>query len=188
MEKRDSFAADLIRAQVLEKNRRALLIFGDGHLWRKGAEPTVVSLLSRNARDPVFGIGTPTSADLPRIQADAANWPAPSIALLKDTVLGAAPFAPFYATRVGQDVASGMRGEPWDSLKMEDQFDALLYLGSPETITLAPVSTTRCAESGYMSMRMRRMALVPWGQSQIDRLKSACAAAGIPSPLGSAPR
>jgi hypothetical protein len=35
MGKRDSFAAETIRTQVLDRHRRALLIFGDGHLWRK---------------------------------------------------------------------------------------------------------------------------------------------------------
>jgi hypothetical protein len=177
MEKRDSHAADLIRAQVLDRHRRALLVFGDGHLWRHGAQPTVVSLLSQIAPDLVFGIGTPTSADLPRIQPDTAHWPAPSIALLKDTVLGAAPFAPFYAVRAGRDAPDAMRGEPWDSLRMGDQFDALLYLGPPATITLAPVSAARCADAGYMSMRLTRMALVPWGKFQIERLKRVCAAA-----------
>jgi len=146
----------------------------------------VASLLSRIAPDPVFGIGTPTSADLPQIQPDTAKWPAPSIALLKDTVLGGSPFVPFYAPRAGRDAPGSMQGEPWDSLKMEDQFDALLYLGLPETITLAPVSAASCADAAYMAMRLGRMALVPWGKFQIERLKSACAVA-LSASAGSVP-
>jgi hypothetical protein len=181
MDLRGRHAAGVVRTQVLDKQRRALLVFGDGHLFRKPAEPNVVSLLLRERPGVLFNIGTPTSADLSRIQPDAARWPAPSMALLKDTALGAAPFGPFYDLRAGADVPAGLRGKPWwDSLRMEDQFDALLYLGPPETITLAPMSPRLCADAAYMSMRTRRMALVPWGQSQIDRLKRACAAADPP--------
>jgi hypothetical protein len=86
--------------------------------------------------------------------------------------MGAAPFPPFYSTPFEK-----MSGEPWDSLRMADQFDALLYLGPPEAITLAPVSRARCGNARYMAMRLARMALVPWGQPQIARLKDACAAA-----------
>jgi hypothetical protein len=171
MDQRDTHAADLVRAQVIDRKRRALLIFGDGHLFRKTAQPTVVSLLSRGAPDVVFNIAAPTSADLPRIQAETADWPAPSIALLKGTVLGAAPFGPFYGLRAGSDVSATVHGE---TVPLEEQFDALLYLGPPKTITLADVSGARCADQAYMSMRIGRMALVPWGQSQIDRLKRVC--------------
>ena len=178
MDQRGRHAADLVRTQVLDKKRRALLVFGDGHLFRKPPEPNVVSLLARDRPDVVFNIGAPTSADLRRIQADAAQWPAPSIARLKGTALGAAPFGTLYTLRLGSDVPPAMEGEAWESVRMEDQFDALLYLGPPETITLAPVSPRLCADAAYMAMRTGRMALVPWGQSQIDRLKGACAAAG----------
>jgi hypothetical protein len=175
MDRRDSHAAELVRTQVLDKKRRALLVFGDGQLWRKGPQPTVVSLLTRDAPELVFGIGTPTSAELSGIQADAASWTAPKLALLKDTSLGQAPFASFYAARTGRD-APAVLGEPWDSLPMQDQFDALLYLGPPDTITLAWLSRERCTDAAYMSMRLARLALVPWGSSQIDRLQKSCAA------------
>jgi hypothetical protein len=181
MERRDSHAAELVRTQVLDRKRRALLVFGDGHLWRKGPQPTVVFLLTRDAPELVFAIGAPTSADLSRIQPDTASWPAPSIALLKDTLLGQAPFASFYAARAGRDAPSVV-GEPWDSLPMQNQFDALLYLGPPDTITLAWLSRERCADAGYLSMRLARLALVPWGPSQIDRLRKSCAALVSPSP------
>ena len=177
MDQRGRHAAELIRTQVLTKKRRALMIFGDGHHFRHPAQPNVVSLLT--AADPavLFNIATPTSADLTHVQPDIARWPAPSIALLKGTVLGAAPFGPFYDVRLGADVPAAMRQQAWESRRMEEQFDALLYLGPPNTITLAPFSPARCQETAYMAMRTRRMALVPWGQSQIDRLKSVCAAA-----------
>jgi hypothetical protein len=178
MNQRDTHAAEVVRTQVLAKGRRALLVFGDGHLFRHPDQPNLVSLLSRDAADAVFNIGAPTSADLTRLQPDVARWPVPSMALLEGTLLGAEPLGPFYDVRAGADVPPEMREQAWFKTPMERQFDALLYLGPPGSITLAPVSREGCADAAYLKMRLQRMALVPWGQQQIERLKGACAATG----------
>jgi hypothetical protein len=179
-DRRDAFAAEVTRREVHDKKRRALLVFGDGHLWRHGsknrpdiASPrSVTTFLLESAPGAVFAIGTPTAADLTRIQPDTERWPAPSIALLEGTVLGLAPFRPCYATPF-QD----LRAEAFDRLRLQDQFDALLYLGPPATITQAPFPTALCADSRYMSMRKARLSLVPWGRHGIERLDKACATA-----------
>jgi hypothetical protein len=178
MDQRDTHAANLVRTQVLAKGRRALLVFGDGHLFRHPAQPNVVSLLSRDAADAVFNVGAPTSADLTRVEPGVARWPVPSLALLEGTRLGAEPLGPYYDVRAGADVPPEVREQEWFKTPMERQFDALLYLGPPESITLAPVSREGCTDAAYMKMRLGRMALVPWGGQQIERLKDACAAAG----------
>jgi hypothetical protein len=177
-DQRDAFAAEVTRREVLDKKRRALLVFGDGHLWRHGpkdrpdvASPrSVTSFVLESAPGALFAIGTPTAADLTRIQPDTARWPAPSIALLDGTVLGLAPFAPYYATPFQE-----LRGEPFDHLRLQDQFDALLYLGPPATITQAPFPRALCADWRYMSMRKARLSLVPWGKYGVERLEKACA-------------
>ena len=112
MAKRDTFAAEVVRREVLEKKRHALVVYGDGHLFRAAPEPTLVSLLEKEAPGSLYSITTPTTADLPAIQADVAKWRAPAIALLRGTVLGAAPLVAVY----------GEQGPAWDSLKMETQF------------------------------------------------------------------
>src|SRR5437762_7116437 len=38
MNRRNAFAAELIRKDVLAKHRRALLLYADGHFFRKGEE------------------------------------------------------------------------------------------------------------------------------------------------------
>jgi hypothetical protein len=164
MAARDHFAADLVRKEVLAKNRRALLIFGDGHFFRSGPEATVVSLIEKEAPGSVFSIAAPTSADLRSIQPNVADWPSPSIALLRGTKLGEAPLGPYYE----------LSGGEWESMRMESQFDAILYLGLPSTITLSVPSKSRCSDPTYLKMRLGRMALVPWGHDEVDRLNQFC--------------
>jgi len=46
-------------------------------------------------------------------------------------------------------------------LGASDPFDAVLYVGAPSSITIARIAPALCADSAYMEMRLRRMALVP---------------------------
>jgi erythromycin esterase-like protein len=165
MDKRDSHAAAVVRREVLDRGRRALLIFGDGHLWRRDDPATLVALLERDAPGEVFTITTPTSADLAAIQRDVASWPAPRFATLAGTSLGAADFAPLYK----------LPPEQYRGVHFEQQFDAFIYLGAPATITLAHVSQAKCADRRYLDMRLRRMAMVPWGKDEVERLRKDCA-------------
>jgi hypothetical protein len=177
MYERNAFAADLVRKEVLANNRRALLIYADGHLFRKGEETVpewmvvktkpeepLVSQLEKTNRGAIFTIGAPTSVDLTKYEPEVAKWRAPSIALLKGTTLGNAPFGPIYQ----------LAGPEFNSVKMEDQFDALLYLGPPASITLSKLSKANCADAKYMKMRIDRMGMVPWGKYEIDGLKQIC--------------
>ena len=181
-EGRGRHAAEIIRREVIEKQRRALVVYGDGHLFRVPMTETVVSLLERSAKNRVFTIASPISmpaaADPQTLQTDVSSWPVPALAILRGTVLGAADFTFYYPPpkmiRDGKPVVAPVPDQ-WRSLRMEDQFDALLYLGPPSSITMAQMSPTVCSDRRYMEMRLRRMALssVP---GQIDRLKQYCAA------------
>jgi len=52
------------------------------------------------------------------------------------------------------------KGEPARrAARMDEEFDAVLYLGPVSAITLAPLSPTRCADVAFMEMRLARMAL-----------------------------
>lgn len=42
---------------------------------------------------------------------------------------------------------------------MAEQFDALLYLGPTGSLTYSRLGATECADSEYLTMRARRMAL-----------------------------
>jgi hypothetical protein len=186
MYERNAFAAGLVRKEVLAKHRRALLIYADGHLFRKGEETVpewmivktkpeepLVSQLEKTHRRTIFTIGAPTSADLTKYEPEVAKWRVPSIALLKGTTLGAAPFGPIYQ----------LTGPEFNSIRLEDQFDALLYLGPPTSITLSKLSNSKCSDEKYMKMRIERMGMVPWGKYEIDGLKQMCGESTKENPL-----
>jgi hypothetical protein len=65
---------------------------------------------------------------------------------------------------------------------MEEQFDALLYLGPPPAMTMAQLSPALCADRAWMEMRLSRLALIPPPPgapfNPIDRLKEYCAHPG----------
>lgn len=188
IEQRDIFPADLIQQQVLAKKRRALVIYGDMHLQRKnlganyetaGLAQTVVSRLENTYRARVFTIKTELAVDLSTLQPDVASWPAPRLALVRNTTLGAADFTAYYPSGGGRfsvvdEKLAPVPREQWRSLRMEDQFDAVLYLGPPSSITFAPPLPALCADTAYMKMRLDRIALTG-PPPEATRLKQYCA-------------
>jgi hypothetical protein len=169
LRERDSYPANIIRQEVFAKQRRALVVYGDGHLWRNDAGENLVRLLESVGGTKVFTISTPTAADLVTVQADIASWSKPSIALLRETVLGATEFAPLFQLPSGR----------FHSRRMEEQVDALLYLGPPSAMTVSRLSPNLCSDAAYVEMRLRRMAIdpgPPGSPAPIDRLKQNCAA------------
>jgi hypothetical protein len=171
---RDRHAAEVIQREVLAKNRRALVIYGGLHLQRKniGAnyEPfeladTAVSIVARDPAARLFTVWTPTNIDVATLQEDAARWKRPSLALVLGTRLGALDFAVWepasttrFALRDGKP--SPIAKEDWRLLRMEDQFDAILYLGPPASITHSQVTAALCADAAWLKMRVNRMTLL----------------------------
>jgi hypothetical protein len=168
--KRDSHPAALIRNEVLAKNRRALVIYGDGHLrrdneWARDAAghpfPTLTGLIEQDAK--VFSIWSNTTVQLERMQADIASWKIPSLTILTGTRLGTLNFR-YYAGRES-------------SKRMEDEYDAVLYLGPVSSISEAELSPALCADPAYVKMRLGRLSLAPPGaaKTEMDRFKEYCA-------------
>jgi hypothetical protein len=124
---RNRFAARLIEREVLGRKRRALITYGSGHFVRRTASFSLVTLLERSTRAKVFNIWTNLIA-LGPIQADADSWPVPSLALVRDTALGISNFASYFPPNVF-DIPPDLR------VPMQDQFDAVLYLGPTATWT-----------------------------------------------------
>ena len=145
---RDRVAAEVVRREVLAKGRRALIIYGDQHLIRPAttAAPNIVggtvAQLERSGTS-VFTIHTETRQDLSALQPDVASWPKPSLAILRDTTLGAAVTDSRHPSRLA------------------DQFDAVLYLGPPGEMTLSRLSRALCSDHSYLEMRLARLALIP---------------------------
>jgi hypothetical protein len=100
------------------------------------------------------------------LQPDIASWRAPSLSVIGGTKLGETNFAMYLGT--GVDTLP----EQW-RVPMEDQFDAVLYLGPPSAITFVQPSPWPCSNTAFVE-RLRRMALSPLSQSQAERLKRSC--------------
>jgi hypothetical protein len=175
MGERDGHAVDVLRREVLAKGRRALVIYGGQHLIRRNTVPGAVDdwargLVARIEKDnlaSVFTVLPETRRDLGALQPNVASWPAPSLAILRGTTLGSAIWEPRPERR---------------SVRMEDQFDAILYLGPPSSMTVSRLPPTLCSDQAYMEMRLRRLSLVPPPPratfSPADQLKDYCTHAG----------
>lgn len=161
---RDVFGAELIRREVLEKNRRALALYGAGHFFRKVAHRSLVTLLAGSEAKP-FTIWTNVGLELSTVQADVQTWPAPSLAIVRGTPLGRANLAAYLGPNAG-DVA------PEWLAPMEEQFDAVLYLGPLSAIVLDRPPAWPCAEPAFAE-RVRRANLQRPGMG--DQIKSRCA-------------
>jgi hypothetical protein len=169
---RDGHAVEVIRREVLSRGRRALIIYGDQHLVRRntvvGAPDEwahgIVAQLEKAGVARVFSIHVDTRLDLGAAQADIAAWPRPSLAMLAGTALGETVMQP------------GPNRKP---VPMREQFDAILYLGSPATMTMSQLTPAQCADATYVAMRAGRLMLVPPPQdapfNPADRLKARCA-------------
>ena len=187
LEQRDSFPAELIRREVLTKGHRALVVYGQMHFQRRNimsnydmsspVAQTLVSLLERDAPGSVLTIWP--IADLERLQPDAASWPAPVIAAIGGTTLGALDFA---ALRPANEPrASIERGtfapvprEAWKVFHVEEQLDAVMYEGPMSTITFAKPGASLCADPQHVEQRIKRIALAGIPPSEADRLRNAC--------------
>jgi len=168
--RRDSHPAELIQREVLAKGRRALVVYGDGHFQARSERPgrSLVGILETSGTK-VFAI-TSTFADLSTFQPDMAKWMLPGLARLQGTLIGQAPYKVFFGPPPPVDF---FKAHP----RIEDHFDAVLVLGLPSAVRLAPLEYPHCNEPDYVRMRLGRMTLAGM-PPQGDRLSTECAAAG----------
>jgi hypothetical protein len=167
--RRDSHPAEVIQREVLAKGRRALVVYGDGHFQARSERPgrSLVGILEM-AGTHVFTITT-TFADLAPFQVDVASWMLPGLARLKGTFIGAAPYEVFFGPPPPVEF---FKANP----NIEDHYDAVLVLGTPSSLRLAPLAYPRCHEPDYVRMRVARMTVAGM-PLPADRLSRDCAAA-----------
>ena len=179
----DSFPTELIRGEVLAKGRRALIIYGGMHLQRHdyalNYEPGhgIVEVLERDAPGSVFSIWTNTLTDLQAAQASVSSWPNPSLTILRGTLLGAQDFAVCFPFPVYKFDKNGkiVAQKPTRPLRMEEQFDAVLYVGPKSSITYSSLSPELCRDQAYIKMREARMELFsPPGSAGSAAFKKKC--------------
>jgi hypothetical protein len=197
MNRSDSFTAEVIQREVVAKKRKALVVYGGMHFLRRQAQlppeagalqqpGTIVSLLEK-AGVKVFHIwtfvGIGAGQELTALQPEIASWPKPSLALIKDTTLGVAPFTFYYPKGSGRMTYRGPEGAPvtidiGEAIggTMQDQADAILYLAPKSEITYAKLSVSLCADPDYIEMRVKRMGAMapPGAASPGDAFRMRC--------------
>jgi len=141
----DAFPADVIEREVLRKGRRALLVYGEGHLHRLSSGSIVDRLEGNGTR--VYSIVTATLGDAARVDPAVATWPRPTLTSLHGTALGA----------VDYDFWVGGVADPPHLRPADQDFDALLYFGPPSSITPAPYGEALCGDPAYLATRLTRI-------------------------------
>lgn len=171
---------------MIAKRRRALLVYGVGHLQRKNVlstfeiedwrAQTIVSLIERSGPTRVFTIIGNNSREV----QEAAACPTPCVLPIKGTTLGAIDASQYFGPPSRFAVLDGkvvpVAADQWQTLPAEDQFDALLYPvpttdGMPE-----PLSTRLCTEPGHVDMRLSRIGIAGLPPAEAERVKRLCAA------------
>jgi len=165
------------------------VVYGQLHFQRKNVMSnldmsdwrmqTIVSLIERSTPSRFFTIWQ-FDDELAAIQPDVASWPAPSFAAVRGTRLGAADItavspAARARVQVKGDALVSVPKEQWLPLRIEDQLDAVLYLGPASAMTEATPSNASCAEPGYLEERLRRIALTGIPAFEAERAKKLCA-------------
>ncbi len=192
----DTFPAELIEREVIAKKRKALIVYGEMHFLRRIPPPmpnqpagTIVGLLE-TAGVKVFSVWTFTAlgADLSTLQPDITTWKKPSLTLIKNTPLGTAPFTFYLPKDSDMTMRPGPNGPIMVDLGeaiggvMQEQFDAVLYLGPKSEITYAGLSKSLCADPEYVEMRAARLSAMRWpgapttDPSPADEFRQACKA------------
>jgi hypothetical protein len=93
-----------------------------------------------------------------------------AVATIEGTPIGQQFFASFYPI----PPEAG-----WSTTRLQDHFDAVLYLGAPNAMSMSRLPTSLCHDPEYMKMRLGRMQVedVRIRQPTIDALKAFCTAA-----------
>lgn len=145
---RDEWYAQVVKDEVLAKGHRALLIMGAGHFRRGNGPGLIEQTLRASGGDPyvvLFGtnvVGAYDDVD-PRFDA----WKTPAIVALAGNWVGDLPAVP---------VLTGGMG-PANSLKMAAAADAMLYVGSRDSLTSVNVPAAELENSDYGKEINRRL-------------------------------
>jgi hypothetical protein len=143
----DGHAYDVLLREVLSKGEKALAIFGDAHFAKPDIELAkgfFGDYLKGNLRiqlehshpGNVLSITTHTGLKkIERYYPDILSWTKPSMAVLKGTKIGSIPHGP---------------------LKLEDFFDAILWLGPISSISYSNISGKTVEDESYYKEALRR--------------------------------
>lgn len=154
---RERSYVQVVKAQVLSKHRRALLIMGVGHFLRHFDLMTSrkdfdieTQLRTAGANPYLIVAGTDTTGVGNVVDSRFASWRAPVVVALSNTWVGELPAIP---------VVMGGRGPSQPGLKLKDAADALLYLGPHEGLVTVETPRSEIEGTPYAKEIERRITL-----------------------------
>ncbi|GHG08594.1 MULTISPECIES: hypothetical protein [Amycolatopsis] len=141
---RDASIASVVKTQVLQKNRKALLLFGLGHLTHDGGS-AAVARLEREYPGAAYVVADHRgfTADNARLEQRLGSWP--QLVPLQGSWLGSLETTFF---PVNRDYPPGTRGYPG--------VDAYLYEGPADLLLREPLSARAVLDTGYLAELRRR--------------------------------
>jgi hypothetical protein len=160
LQQRLTYEAEVVEREVLARDRKALLLSGSAHYLNE--TPLLNAIEARGKR--VLRIWSTNDEDLADLQPNVRDWPTPSFALVGGTALGAAGITTFYQAGLAPPGP------------LERQFDAVLYLGAPSTLTEARIAPELCSDQEYLAMRLPRlrMAAANAGAGWLEEFTAYC--------------
>jgi hypothetical protein len=189
---RDTNAAQIIEREVLKKGRKAILIYGGTHLVRRdvyrnfapspGNFAGVVEQIERSYPNSTYIVWANTAHDDIGISGTGkVLLSIPSLILLKGTTLGARDFTSVIPKNGwGANRMKFVNGQRVDvpkdefaKFKLEENVDALLYLGPVKYLYKTPYFTNTYADENYYRETVRRSkALNETSLREIEDLRS----------------
>jgi len=141
---RDPVIASVVKTQVLEKHRNALMLFGLGHLTHDGGSGAVARL-EREYPGAAYVVADHRgfTADNTRLEQRLGSWPA--LVPVPGSWLATLDTAYF---PVNRDYPPGTKGYPG--------VDAYLYEGPADTLLREPLSVRTVLDTDYLNELRRR--------------------------------
>ena len=128
---RENHMAEVLEREVYAKGRKALFFAGGAHLSRGGSP--LQTLERRHPRTTyAIGIHEGFGERIEELEARLKSWPKPALIQLRGTWLGELDPPPSGDVFIGPD---GQRVAPSKRRKIQDNWDALLYLGNRKELT-----------------------------------------------------
>jgi hypothetical protein len=143
---RDASIANVMKNQVLAKHRKALMLFGIGHLLH--GEDSAVGRYEQQYPNVTFTIVLHLgfAKDNDRLEKRMTSWPVPALAPFKGTWLGTLPSSYFILRP--PDLPTDGKGYPGA--------DGYLYVGPRDHLLSEPLSARTVLDTAYIAELQRR--------------------------------
>ena len=171
---RDTNAAQIVEREVLKKGQKAILIYGGTHIVRRDVyrnfEPTsgkfagVVEQIERSFPNSTYSVWANTqNDDIGVSDSLKALFSTPSLIMLKGTTLGARDFTSVLTKELWENRIKLINGKrikvpenEFAKFKLEDNVDAILYLGPIKYLYKTPYFIETYSNEDYYRETVRR--------------------------------